>query len=84
MINSFQTQTKRLIGSELKQVRQLIDTRLQCRNPELAQALQQMASHGGKFLRPTLLLLVAKAAVPKDWSPATRSRLIQRTCTFSP
>lgn len=39
MINSFQTQTKRLIGSELKQVRQLIDTRLQCRNPELAQAL---------------------------------------------
>lgn len=77
MINSFQIQTKRLIGSELKQVRQLIDTRLQCRNPELAQALQQMASHGGKFLRPTLLLLVARAAVPKDWTSATRSRLIQ-------
>lgn len=77
MINSFQTQTKHLIGSELKQVRQLINTRLQCRNPELAHALQQMASHGGKFLRPTLLLLVAKAATPNEWDPATRSRLIQ-------
>lgn len=77
MINTFQKQAAELIGPELSDVRALINQQLHTNNADLQKALQQMASHGGKYLRPSLLLLIAKTIAPEPWQPAMRQKLIQ-------
>lgn len=57
-----------LIKDELLQVNQCIEEQIQLPYPDLERALQKMAQNGGKYLRPTLLILAAKASSQKKIS----------------
>lgn len=50
-----------LIASELEEVNQFIQKTIKTPNKSLQTALLQMADNGGKYLRPSLLLLAAHA-----------------------
>ena len=47
------------INNALGKVNQTINDRITIKNPQLHDALQQMASNGGKYLRPAFFLLFA-------------------------
>lgn len=51
-----------LIKDELNKVNHCIEEQIHLPYPELEKALQEMAQNGGKYLRPTLLILAAKAS----------------------
>lgn len=51
-----------LIKNELKQVNQCIEQTISTPHLELQEALRAMANNGGKYLRPSLLILAAKIA----------------------
>lgn len=53
-----------LIGKQLVQVNRVINQRINTRYPELQDALRTMASHGGKYIRPTIVLLMARIIDP--------------------
>ena len=50
-----------LIATELEEVNHLIQTTIKTSHQSLQKALSQMANNGGKYLRPSLLLLAAHA-----------------------
>ena len=54
-----------LIGNKLVQVNQIINQRITTRFPELQNALRQMANHGGKYIRPAIVLLMARVINPR-------------------
>lgn len=56
------------LARALQSVSNLIDQRIQINNHDLQQALRQMASNGGKYLRPAFCLLFAKIVNPTNWS----------------
>lgn len=49
-----------LIGKQLVQVNHVIDQRIKTRFPQLQNALQEMANNGGKYIRPAIVLLMAR------------------------
>lgn len=55
-----------LISQELKTVNQRIQENIKTSHSDLQTALLEMAKSGGKFLRPSLLLLSAQAVKPKQ------------------
>ncbi|WP_295731096.1 polyprenyl synthetase family protein [uncultured Limosilactobacillus sp.] len=61
MINSPARYHYPLIQNELNTVNQILQTHINAANPRLQAALIAMANHGGKYLRPALLLMVSKA-----------------------
>ncbi|WP_076459388.1 polyprenyl synthetase family protein [Limosilactobacillus caccae] len=62
------------IDHALSEVNQLINQRIKINNSNLQKALQQMASNGGKYLRPAFFLLFAEIA---DKPARERERLIK-------
>ena len=61
MLNSQTWQQYPLIKDQLVAVNHTLQTHINAAHPALQAALLTMANHGGKYLRPTLLLLMAKA-----------------------
>lgn len=55
-----------LISTQLQAVNDCIHQRIVCNNPSLEAALLAMADNGGKYLRPALLLLTARACNPQS------------------
>lgn len=55
------------LAEALQSVSRLINQRIQIKNTNLEKALQNMASNGGKYLRPAFCLLFAKIIDPDDW-----------------
>ena len=61
MLNSQTWQQYPLIKDQLVAVNHTLQTHINAAHPTLQAALLTMANHGGKYLRPTMLLLMAKA-----------------------
>lgn len=74
MLNSLARHHYPLIQDELDTVNQTLQSHIKVANPALQEALLTMANHGGKYLRPALLLLISKAIQP---AAKTSDQLIQ-------
>lgn len=58
------------LNTALKKVNHLINERITVNNADLQLALKQMASKGGKYLRPAFCLTFAKLGGNDDWNSA--------------
>ena len=66
MNNSQPWQKYPLIRKPLEEVNQLIQATIRTPYSDLQDALLEMASNGGKYLRPSLLILSAQIASKKE------------------
>ncbi|MDO4902628.1 MAG: polyprenyl synthetase family protein [Limosilactobacillus sp.] len=61
-----QWQSYPFISTQLNSVNQCIQEKLKCSNQELQDALVTMATNGGKYLRPAILLTIGQVCGAKD------------------
>jgi len=54
------------LDKQIKQVKKLIEQRLQVRNAEISQAVSQLAQAGGKYLRPAFFFLFTNFGTDKQ------------------
>lgn len=79
MNNSQPWQKYPLIRKPLEEVNQLIQATIRTPYSDLQDALLEMASNGGKYLRPSLLILSAQIASKKE----TVSKQNYSTCLIN-